>query len=216
MQIVQATTTPQFYELDWSVDHLIGDLTHDIWLKNSSEWQDISNVLGNRRNLILQKPIEYESIEEYLVKTDYPYNSNSFPIMSKQMLDVLRSVRDFSHQAIPIVIIDTEVKYNEEIKKYAKSGAKNYNFSLVRIPEHLDVFDWKNSTYELNPKQPERVKPFTGDKIVLKEPEEGFPPLFRVSAMPHGLLLVSAEAKAALEAAGIRGVKFIDPKFLKY
>jgi hypothetical protein len=214
MQTVQ-NTTPRFYELDWNIEHLTGDLEYDAWLKNSSEWQDISHVLHNRRNLVLPEPIEYESIEKILVNTDYPYNKNRFPIMSKRMLSVLISIRSFSHQAIPVVMIDTEVKYKEEIKKHAKSGARNYNFSLVRIPEYLDIFDWENSVYELDPDLPGRIRTLTGEKIVLKRPEEGFPPLFRVSAMPYKLL-VSAEAKSALETAGIRGVDFPDPKFLKY
>ncbi len=214
MQTVQDITS-RFYELDWNIEHLTGDLEYDAWLKNSSEWQDIDDVLENRKNLILSEPIEYESIEKILVNTDYPYNKNRFPIMSKRMLSVLLSVGSFSYQAIPIVMIDTEVKYNEEIKKYAKSGARNHNFSLVRIPEYIDVFDWENSIYELNPKQPGRVKLSTVKKIVLKESGEGFPPLFQVSAMPY-MLLVSAEAKAALETAEIRGVKFLDPKLLKY
>jgi hypothetical protein len=128
------------------------------------------------------------------------------------MLSVLLSVGSFSHQAIPVVMIDTEVKYNEEIKKYAKSGARNHNFSLVRIPVHLDVFDWENSVYKLDPDLPGRVELSTVKKIVLKEPEEGFPPLFKLSAMPYALL-VSAEAKTALENAGIRGTRF--SKFLK-
>jgi hypothetical protein len=214
MQTVQ-DTTPRFYKLDWNIEHLTGDLEYDVWLKNSSEWQDISDVLDNRRNLVLPEPIEYESIEKILVNTDYPYNSNRFPIMSKQMLDVLCSVGNFSYQAIPAVMIDTEVKYNEEIKKHAKSGARNSNFSLVRIPEYINVFDWENSIYELNPKLPGRIKTLTGKRIVLKEPKEGFPPLFRVSAMPYALL-ISAETRTALETAGIRGVEFLDPKFLKY
>jgi hypothetical protein len=214
MQTIQ-DSTPRFYKLDWNIEHLAGDLEYDAWLKKSSDWQDISDVLDNRRNLVLPEPIEYESIEKILVNTDYPYNSNRFPIMSKQMLDVLCSVGNFSYQVIPAVMIDTEVKYNEEIKKHAKSGARNFNFSLVRIAEYIHVFDWENSTYELNPKLPGRIKTLTGKKIVLKEPKEGFPPLFRVSAMPYALL-VSAEARTALETAGIRGVEFLDPKFLKY
>jgi hypothetical protein len=155
----------------------------------------------------LPEPIEFESLEEDLAKTDYPYNSNHFPIMSKQMLDVLLSIKNFSHQAIPIVIIDATGIYVEGAKNYVRSGIENYNFSLVRIPEYIDVFDWENSIYELNPKQPGRVKLSTVKKVVLKEPEEGFPPLFQVSAMPYRLL-VSEEARTALETAGIRGTRF--------
>jgi hypothetical protein len=211
MQTVQ-DTTPRFYKLDWNIDHLGGDLEYDSWLKNSSEWQDISNVLGNRRNLILPQPIEYESIEKVLESTDYPYNSNSFPIMSKQMLDVLQSVGNFSHQTIPVVMIDTTAIYSEEERGYIRTGIKNNNFALMRIPEYLDAFDWENSVYKLDPDLPGRVELSTVKKIVLKEPEEGFPPLFKLSAMPYRLL-VSAEAKTALETAGIRGTRF--SKFLK-
>ncbi len=74
--MVQTTQTQDntlnFYELDWRIDHLIGDLKYDVWLKTSSEWEDISDVLDNRKNLILPEPIEFESLEEDLAKTDYP------------------------------------------------------------------------------------------------------------------------------------------------
>jgi hypothetical protein len=214
VQTIQNITS-RFYELDWDIKHLTGDLEYDAWLKNSSGWQDISNVLHNRRNLVLPEPIEYESIEKMLVNTDYPYNKNRFPIMSRRMLSVLTSVGSFSYQEIPAVMIDTTAVYSEEERGYVRTGIKNNNFSLVRIPEYLDIFDWENSVYKLDPDLPGRIKTLTGKKIVLKEPKEGFPPLFRVSAMPYALL-VSAETRTALETAGIRGVEFLEPKFLKY
>jgi hypothetical protein len=213
MQTVQ-DTTPRFYELKWSLEHLIGDLEYDVWLKNASEGRNVRDILYNGKALNSSEPIEFESLEENLISTDYPYNDKRFPIMSKRMLDVLLSIRNFSYQAIPIVIIDTTGIYVEGAKNYVRSGIKNYSFSLMRIPECLDVFDWENSIYQPDSEYPGEVELHTAKKIVLKEPEEGFPPLFRVSAMPYGSLLISAEAKATLEAADIRGVRF--SKLLKY
>ena len=48
---------------------------------------------------------------------------------------------------------------------------------------------------------------YSFDKLVLREPEGGLPPLFRISSS-KGMLLASADARSALESAGIRGVTF--------
>jgi hypothetical protein len=77
-------------------------------------------------------------------------------------------------------------------------------FAAVQLTEHIDVVDWERSTFK-----PSRINPKRGHfiQLTLVEPVGGLPPLFRIPSS-GSLLLVSAEARRALEAAGVVGVKF--------
>jgi hypothetical protein len=156
----------------------------------------------------LPERIEFESVGNFLMihdlrrtrVTDYPYNREGWPIMSKRMLETLLSVREFHHQVIPIVMLDafTPIEFEE-----------NHDYVAVQLLEHQDVFDWGKSVYERDPELPNGVDSL--EKLVLKELSEGLPPLFRIATTPlKNLLYVSAEGRTALEAAGIRGVNFIE------
>jgi hypothetical protein len=134
---------------------------------------------------------------------DYPYlpNVKFWPIISRRMLDVLLSVGSFSHQVIPVVFthIDGLVPSDEE----------RHDFIILQLLEHFDGLDRDRTEYrstfdESNPES-ERID-FTGE-MVLKEPPNGFSPIFRVKE--DGVsLYVSAAAKEALEKVGIQGLDF--------
>jgi hypothetical protein len=146
-------------------------------------------------------------VEFILQEIEYPCcKHGSWPIMSKRMLEVLLSVRDFPHQTIAIDIKDaTQVADVERGIGLKDSGIHNHNFVIVQLLEQLDIFDWEQSVYE-----PSKISSYGVGKVkkmVLKEPETGFPPLFRV-ATKATRLYVSAAARTALEAAGIGGVEF--------
>jgi hypothetical protein len=117
-------------------------------------------------------------------------------------LNALLSVRDFPHQVIPIVMIDRAVGDSKEFDE-------NHDFVAVQLLEHQDVFDWEKSVYQRHPRIDNWVKFGTLEKVVLKMPETGFPPLFRVATLPTELY-VSAEGRAALETAGIKGIRFVE------
>jgi hypothetical protein len=77
----------------------------------------------------------------------------------------------------------------------------------MHLTEHIDALDWDNSICERDPDLPDWVKQFSLKKLVITPPPGGLPPLFRLSAK-RTRLFVSAAAKAALEDAGIRGVRY--------
>jgi hypothetical protein len=157
----------------------------------------------------LPERIEFESAGNFLMihdlrrtrVTDYPYNREGWPIMSKRMLEVLLSVREFPHQVVPIVMLDafTPLEFEE-----------NHDYVAVQLLEHQDVFDWGKSIYERNPELPNCIESSSLEKLVLRNPSGGFPPLFRIGTAPlQTKLYVSAEGRTALEVAGIRGVNFV-------
>jgi hypothetical protein len=126
----------------------------------------------------LPQPLVFYGFNDKLEQIDYPYLDRDWSMMSKRMLNTLLAVRDFPHRAFPVVIKDP----------------------------HLDVFDWENSEYTVLEGVPGRVD--YAKKVVLKEPKEGFPPLFRLAAY-ESRLFVSHAGKTAIAAAGITGATFI-------
>jgi hypothetical protein len=159
--------------------------------------------------LDLPEPVEFDAQKDVLGSIDYFTTVPTWPVMSRRMLDVLLSVRAFPHQVIPLVMHETPVLSDDVETQggpYIRTGRVNHDYVAVQLLEHLDVFDWENSVYELDPDFPGEIDGFP-EKLVLKEPESGFPPLFRFKPL-ETLLYVSAEGRAALEAAGIRGVRF--------
>ena len=136
---------------------------------------------------------------------DYLYTEPMLPIMSKRMLSVLESVGDFPHQIIPTAIEDTQSMAGAD-GKFRRSGKVNTDYVAVQLLEQLDIFDRENSIYEPGIFNPNDVGDI--DKLVLKIPESGLPPIFRIANYSI-VLYVSPEAKTALEEAGITGIRFV-------
>lgn len=137
--------------------------------------------------------------KEYLAPTDYPYfwEFSAWPIMSRRMLDVLLSVGDFPHQAIPVIF------QSEQTKEL------NDDYVILQLLELSELLDMERSVYSIERVVPDPEVTFVCDVKykVLVEPDNGFPPIFRIKgdSIP---LHVSAVAKQALEDAGIQGLEF--------
>ncbi len=143
---------------------------------------------------------------------DYPYipDVRSWPIMSKRMLDVLLSIESFSHQIIPIVFTHIDgILPNDAVRQKASLLIRNHDFVILQLLEHFDGLDRDRtehtSTFDEDDPMVEQIR-FTGE-MFLKEPPNGFPPIFRVKERSTHLY-VSAVAKEALEEAGIQGLSF--------
>jgi hypothetical protein len=134
---------------------------------------------------------------ELLSKTDFPHieYTCSWPIMSRRMVEVLLSVRDFPHQIIPITVTDF------------LGDTVECDYVILHLSQLSDVMDMKESIYIKKQSRIDPSQTIIGSikKLRLKEPEGGFPPIFRVK-WHEVSLYVSSEAKAALEAAGIQGL----------
>ena len=202
----------QAYKLNQDLDRM-EDYAPE-WLE---EWGAVdAKVIGelaNQENLdrAFYKPEPIDSVNEIQMEglmlhfegIDYLYTRPDLPVMSKRMLSVLRSVRDFPHQTIPVVIEDTEAAKGDWLRR---SGKVSTDYVAVQLLEHLDIFDREKSIYEPNFLDPNNV----GDveKLVLKVPELGLPPIFRITDKSTRLY-VSPEAKTTLEEAGITGIRFV-------
>jgi hypothetical protein len=153
--------------------------------------------------------LEMTTDSELLNQTDYPTNSEQWPIISKRMLDVLLSVRAFEYQAIPLAVVNRgfirDPQTHEWVVANPDSTEQTDEYVILHLLEHLDTFDWEQSEYEMHLKIDNWARNLR--QLVLKEPANGYPPIFRMSPIAREWF-ISAEAREALEIAGIKGLKF--------
>ena len=212
----QTESLQQAYELNQNLDRIEG---FDEWEMLGSADVLIVGELAKRDGFerLFYKPEPIESIEEIRTEgahiqiegLDYIVTNPDIPVMSKRMLSALESVRDFPHQTIPVKIEDTVLIIDED-GNFQPSGKVNTDYVAVQLLEQLDIFDREKSTYKPSVVNPDKVG-FV-NKLVLKVPPQGLPPIFRIKDN-RTYLYVSPEAKIALEEAGITGIRFVDINF---
>jgi hypothetical protein len=217
----QPATPSKYYKLDWSLDHLPRDVEpedrydaqqrkfpkNDVGLYEGKVGR---SVFAATEPLPFPARIEFIAFGEIWTYTDYPYTDVRWPIMSKRMLDTLLRVSYVPHRTYPVVMVDGQIFYDEKLGKRVPIGTENHDYVAVQLTDHEPVFDYDRSVYDEDPEAPHIITHVK--KLVLTTPPGGFPSLFRVRGTGLRLpLYVSAEARAALEAAGIRGVEFSLP-----
>jgi hypothetical protein len=161
------------------------------------------------------EPIDFVGfLDERLYQTDYLYTNDSdlSPIISKRMLYVLRSVGEFPHKVISTRIYDygfqDQGRDNYEGCTTPPAGEFNEDYVALQLLEHVDGIDPNSCVYE---DDYPGIMPPSLISWSLKETVLGFPPIFRLNkAGPSVYLFVSPTAKEALEAAGIKGLRFTE------
>jgi hypothetical protein len=220
--------TDKFYELGHNFDRF-GDhededqASEDGYLEKFESYNDIENAffccapitLGGDKGVAEREPteegiwsvlkaqmpkeIKFTVDREWLSMTDFPHleDAHFWPIMSRKMVEILLSVGDFPHQIIP-------VSFRDHLGVPIEC-----DYVILHLTELSDILDLDKSLYSLRQSVLDPSKSIISDikKVVLKEPKKGFPPVFRVK-WKEIYLFVSAEAKVALEAAGIKGIGF--------
>ena len=147
--------------------------------------------------------ITMEGLMSDFEEIDYLHTEPRLPVMSKRMLSVLKSVKNFSHQTIQVAIEDMEMAKGSLTEP---SGKINSNYVALQLLEQLDILDRDKSVYDTESDNSDEIESI--DELVLKVPEEGLPPIFRITDDPVSLY-ISPEAKTALEEAGVTGIRFV-------
>jgi hypothetical protein len=207
---MSTTAVKQAYKLKHDAVH-IKDTSreYDAYVVEWPEYREYGLKFCHPRNFDYPAhEVEFHGYESSLSDTDYPYENVAWPIMSKQMLNTLLAVREFPYRAWNVPFVGFADNAPEGLlREGLRGGVRHDNeFVAVQLLEHLDIFDWENSVYEMHPIFPEEVDRIR--KLVLKVPEEGLPPIFRLKVDP-ALLYVSPEGRTALEAAKIKGIRFV-------
>lgn len=131
----------------------------------------------------------------------------TFHVMSKNMLEILTSIKGFKYTTIPVTMIDDSFLGNpfEKEGKLKPEVPINTNYGAIQLKEFSNVFDYQSSIYKADLVFPEEIGQI--EKLVLKNPNFGFLPLFKIKEAPQHLF-VSDEAKIELERKKIQGCLF--------
>jgi hypothetical protein len=172
-----------------------------------------SGLIENAEPYEVPEPVDWVGfLDERIHHTDYLYNDLGWPLISKRMLYILRSVGEFPHKVISTRIYDygfqDQGRNNYEGRTTPPAGEFNEDYVGLQTLEHVDGIDYEHS--ELRPRLNPNRQPLITN-LILKEPVCGFPPIFRLNRAGEDILLfVSSAAKEALEEAGIKGLSFIE------
>ncbi len=195
------------YKLNWDKDHLI-DSDFDASLVRFKGSEETTRLMSSRE-LNLPDKIYFEAFFDTLFDVDYPISNVNWPIMSNKMYKLITGFKPIAHKKIPLIMLDASFssKTRFDADGQPNPGVANYDYVAIQLLDPIDVFDWDKSIYKQNKMFPDKVSLI--QKLVLKEPEGGFPPLFRLKAS-RASLFVSSEAKQALENSGIRGIIYTE------
>ena len=139
--------------------------------------------------------------------TDFPITDLTFPIFSKRMIDVLQSIKPFKKKLLKTIMIDDTYlnEYKNENGNIKDEVRFVDTYVGVQFLEYTDAFDYKNSIYK--PMRSNPGMPGVIQKLVLKEPNSGFPPMFKIKENLNTIFL-SDNAKRSLESINIKGCVF--------
>jgi hypothetical protein len=171
-----------------------------------------TGLIENAEPYEVPEPVDWLGFLERLHQTDFLQNDLRWPLISKRMLYVLRSVGDFPHKTIDTRIYDfsfqDQGRNNDEGNKTPPAGEFNEDYVGLQLLKHVDGIDPDSCEYE---DDYPGILPPSLISWRLKEPAGGFPPVFRLNRAGEDLILfVSPTAKAALEEAGIKGLRFTE------
>jgi hypothetical protein len=157
------------------------------------------------------QPILFQGLLSTVHQTDFPVTmGETYPLVSKRMVEVLESVGSFPHQAMPVRIIDGAIgrRLSDNDDHYDSEGnlkPEYYtdDYVLLHLTTHLDAMDLERSEYDEYDAEMNWVS-FV-DKFVFKDIGQEYPPIFRLINSPTRLF-ISEAAKEALEAAGMKSL----------
>jgi hypothetical protein len=188
---------------------------HDALIYKSTQAEEVgSGLIENAEPYEVPEPVDWMGFLDRLHQTDYLYNDLRWPLISKRMLYVLRSVGEFPHKVISTRIYDYGFQNqgrNEVLGRTTPpAGEFTEDYVGLQLLEHIDAIDLDSCVYE---DDYPGILPPSLISWRLKEPIGGFPPIFRLNRAGEDLFLfVSPAAKEALEEAGIKGLDFFPKK----
>jgi hypothetical protein len=186
------------YKLGRNLDHVRGNADYDVWQVFENRNEKFDGLFWGLGEIKEIPSCQFKGKLKRLERIDYPRCQQSYPIMSARMIKTFQDLGSFKHQIFPIDIYDGENPKTHECLKNC--------FGLLHLPETFDVIDYEKSTYYDLPGGRKEI-----NQIALKEPLDGYPPIFRVDNKLGSLicLCVSDEAKQELEKRHVTGIRFI-------
>ena len=192
------------YKLKWDFSHIIDD-DYDVTIIENVDTSMIASRLIGIRDISFPDCLYFKANFNLIPKYDYPLNDLGIPVCSNRMMDLLFSKSNIELKRIPIVMID-DTYLNEifDLKGMLYDEVPiNKNYSTFQLKTYAEVFDYNNSIYE-----EDFILPVGHiEKLVLREPEQDFQPIFRMRECMSDLF-VSQCMKEILEDNKVKGCVF--------
>jgi hypothetical protein len=171
-----------------------------------------TGLIENAEPYKVPEPVDWLGFLERLHQTDFLRNDLRWPLISKRMLYVLRSVGDFPYKTVATRIYDfgfqDQGRNNNEQNTNPPAGEFNEDYVGLQLLEHIDGIDPDSCEYK---DDYPGILPPSLVSWTMKEPIGGFPPIFRLNKAGKRIyLFVSLAGKEALEEAGIKGLRFTE------
>jgi len=194
----------KIYELNWERSHLV-DENEDCSVVVFDGLEEFRFQLGG-----IQK---YSSINRIILqgnfniipdKTDFPVVDLGLPLMSNKMLSILEEGYDKVFNKVDAVIVDDTYLGSlfDEKGQLIENVPKNIDYKFFQILSYTDVFDRDQSLFKPMRSNPEKIGII--NKLVLREPPNGFPAIFRIEEKPS-MLFINESTKNKFEHYKIKG-----------
>jgi len=142
-------------------------------------------------------------------------------LISRRMVRVLESVRPFRYKLIPTVIYSEKVKHlvckrgtkGRTWHQVQDSALRNDDFVILQLVDRINCLDKERTKIggvPFHQYEEELLIPNEADPLVLREPQEGFPPVFSVPELVF--YCYTEEAKQACDKAGLKGLWWFPQK----
>ena len=181
------------------------------YLGKKSTTPDSLVELSQSPHITLPDLLEFETHNpERLRKVNVATANSGVKMHSQKVIDAISSTGDVDWTLIPVRFVD---KSNGDEVCEGK-------FSGVFFEYHSDFFDYERSEYkprDWSSWPPEKLtdrmrkKVQSVKKMVLKEPDMGFPPCFQLLAIPYSLYISEAAYKAIVRAE-LTGLRLMESK----
>lgn len=162
------------------------------------------NLYGSE---FLPNKINYLANFSYVESYDFLFNDTGLLLVSQKVLSLIKDYTSIKCTAVPAVLIDDtylEEKFNN-CGELLGDVPVNRDFYALRFEELKSYFDFENSDFRpsrFNPEIPGRIR-----KLVLREPAEGFPEIFRTKEKASEIFVLES-FKHKIEEASIKGCLF--------
>ncbi len=183
----------------------VGDVERDAFIVPYEGSGMLASDIMGTADFKHPKKIYFQGNMDIVPEIDFLVVKPSIPVMSKKMIDVFVSLGLKDFDLIPVILFDytyLEPPFENDVLKDEVKRTDLY--SALQLKVYTDAFDRENSVFKMSRALPDQVGVI--NKLVLKEPPGGFPPLFRIKE--HQSLFVTEEAKEELLKNNIGGCVF--------
>lgn len=182
-------------------------MIYDLDLAKFSEVNQYNFPYSFMSKEVVQLPHELEFLANFSRiddNLDFPV-AGGIPVMSNRMVKTIKSCGSFKSKEYSITLTDDTILMEHYSKKERPKDQVRKGYSIFQTLEIFDGFDYDLSDYD--PMRSYHRFPVMVHRLVLKQPQTGFPPVFRINEK-RSMLLVTHTVMESLINSEVTGCVF--------